>query len=187
MKIKLLSEKDFDKFYKVVKDYTKEDVNYSKLKRIYGKHPSLFIACYDKSELIGEAFGFIKKEDVVLESIAVIAPYWRKGLGSRIIKFFEKQAKNAGKRKIKVGSGPDTKTEDFYVKNGYKPVYLSIRVHEKKLQKTLERKYEAVRGESKGEILELLIKTSEYNPKIREELKKEFKAKEVIYLFEKSL
>ena len=59
------------------------------LKRRYREFPNLFLGAYLKNKLIGIVFGLPSrnnKKEIILRSIAVLVQYWRKGIGSELLK-----------------------------------------------------------------------------------------------------
>src|SRR3989338_2580258 len=103
MEIKVLPQKDLKNFWKIQVEYL-DNWSFEYLKKEHSKYPNLYIGCYEDNKLIGIAYGFIKKEIIILQGIAVKHDIWRKGIGSKILNFFEKQAKHTGKKIISVGS-----------------------------------------------------------------------------------
>jgi len=83
----------------------------------------LYVGCYKQQELIGIAYGFVKKNAVILSGIAVKHEYWKKGIGTKLLSFFEKQAKKTEKKKISIGAANSPiNVVGFYEKSGYKVV-----------------------------------------------------------------
>jgi GNAT superfamily N-acetyltransferase len=119
--VKVLPKEDLKIFWKIQKEYL-DNYTFEDVKKNFAKNKDLYIGCYIKGELVGIAYGFIKKNLVILQGIGVKHKYWRKGLGTKIIKLFHKQAKKTGKKIVSVGSAADDKVEKFYLKKGYKPV-----------------------------------------------------------------
>ena len=88
-KIKYVSENDLKEFYRIYKDYTNGKMSLASLKRRYREFPNLFLGAYLKNKLIGIVFGLPSrnnKKEIILHSIAVLVQYWRKGIGSELLK-----------------------------------------------------------------------------------------------------
>jgi len=167
MEIKVLPQKDLKNFWKIQVEYL-DNWSFEYLKKEHSKYPNLYIGCYEDNKLIGIAYGFIKKEIIILQGIAVKHDIWRKGIGSKILNFFEKQAKHTGKKIISVGSAEGF-VEKFYLKNGYEPVS----IHAK--------------GENHNLFAEKKVKNYEDGLKKREKLRKKYNPKEVIFIMDKKI
>ena len=163
MTIRNICKEDLQNAYKLHREYV-DKKPFSYFKKYYLKNPKLFVGCFQRGKLIGICWGYVRKDTVTLNSIAVNYDYWRKGIGSKLLKTFEKQVKKFHKRTISVGSAEGF-VEKFYMKNGYKPKLFLVRIGNRK-------KY---------------IKTEKYSPKMKEKIKKKYNAREVIYIFEKNL
>lgn len=185
LEYKILLKKDLNEAFEFQDDYVggldKEEFN-----QLYKKHPKLFVACYDNDKLIGIVFGekIRGKDFVILKAIAVKDKYWGKGIGSKLMKNFENQVKKANFNKISVGSAEDEKTENFYLKNGYKPSSIFLKAKNNYKQIAKEKNYKIKTKTIKGKT-NLYIKMLKYSPKIREKIKKDFKVEETNYIFEK--
>lgn len=68
-----------------------------------------------------------------MKGIAVEAKYWKKGIGKKLLKAFEKRVKNSGGEKISLGAA--TNVIGFYTKASYKIIKQKSKftVMEKKL------------------------------------------------------
>ncbi|CAF4936037.1 unnamed protein product, partial [Rotaria sp. Silwood2] len=74
--------------------------------------------------MCGIAYGCEYDETtILLQGICVLYKYWRHGIGSKLIKFFETKV---NKTKITVGVASDIAVEKFYLKNEYKPNQILI-------------------------------------------------------------
>ncbi|MFA5745548.1 MAG: GNAT family N-acetyltransferase [archaeon] len=148
----------------------------------YNKEPSLFIGAYDKGKLIGIAFGFIKKSKILLGEMAILENYRNKGIGQKLLSFFEKQAKKLNKKYIELGAWGSA--EKFYLKNNYKPL-IFVQIYHQDVPKNYKQlEFEIIKETNYADSKRLWIK-KKYNPKLKEILKKKFNAYNVIYLFRK--
>lgn len=166
--VKVLPKEDLKDFWKIQKEYL-DNYTFDYVKKNYAENKDLYIGCYVKGELAGIAYGSIKKDVVILQGIGVKHKYWRMGLGTKIIHFFHKQANKTGKKIVSVGSAEDDKVEKFYLKNGYKPVLIQAKGKNHFLYAE-----EKVRGYKTG-------------LKKRDELRKKYNPKEVIFIMDKKL
>ena len=122
MELKLLPEKDIEAFWKMQGRLVKK-YSFDHVKKDYAKNKELYIGCYEGPELIGMAYGFIEKDQVVLSGMGVKPDLWKKGIGLKILSFFEEQAKKTGKKKVGVGAAnAPTNVVGFYEKAGYKVI-----------------------------------------------------------------
>jgi len=136
METKLIPKKGLTNCYKFQKNYTGEKHSFSYWKKKYAKYPELFIGCYKNAKLIGICVGRPKGKTIILTSIAINKKYEKKGLGKKLLKFFEKQVKKSGKNKISLGAAnAPTNVVGFYAKSGYKVVkpYKKYTVMEKRI------------------------------------------------------
>jgi GNAT superfamily N-acetyltransferase len=58
----------------------------------YKKYPSLFIGCFHEKEPIGTVFGWPEPDILVVKALAVVKSHRRKGIGTKLLKYFEKAA-----------------------------------------------------------------------------------------------
>lgn len=165
--------------------------SYSYEKNKWFKLPTLVIGCYDKQRLIGFCTGSKRKglDSVILNSIAVKTKYQRHGWGSKILHFFENEAKKLGERKVSVGSAGGY-VERFFLKNGFYPHSFFVRIRRNKVPKNYKEKGFTIIGERGNKYVKILfieIKNKEYNPKNKDFIKEEYNAYEVGCIFEKIL
>jgi len=136
--------------------------------------PDLYLAAFGRGVCVGICHGRPSdkaKDAIGLEIIATERPgnsdYARKGIGSRLIKEFEKAVRRRGYRWIDVGAAMGV--EGFYLKNGYRP-------------------YELVAtGPNHEEYERVKVKDYESGKAKQEELLKKHKAREVIFILEKTV
>lgn len=184
-KIKKLPRKDLVKAHVLKKKYVGR-TPFSLFEKQYEKYPDLFIGCYDRGKLIGMVSGTIRKKVVILTAIAVEERYWRRGIGSNMLKFFENQARKLGIKKISLGAGGEI--EKFYIKNNYKPNFLLVQVSLTNLPRNYKKMgYKIVKEKNYRNVKWLYIQVRKYEPKVKERIKKKFNASQVIYIFEKEV
>jgi len=118
MEFKLIPKKDLRRTWKLHKAYVDEETKLKEIKELYSKYPELFVGCYKKDELIGICIPGIFNNEIYIKGITVEYNYWRRGIGSRLLNFFEEQLRKLGKKKITVGSADIRWVEKFYIKNG---------------------------------------------------------------------
>lgn len=154
------------------------------VKKNYNREPALFIGAYDKNKIIGIIFGYIKKNKILIGEMAVLEKYRSKNNGSKLLTYFEKQAKKLNKKYIELGAlGP---AEKFYLKNNYKPLIFAQIYHKDVPKNYKQLGLDIIKETNYSDSKRLWIKTK-YNPKLKEILKKKLNAYNVIYLFRKNL
>lgn len=80
---------------------------------------SIFCGCYDNGELIGCCIlSEYTVETVQLRQMAVMEEYQKSGIGSKLISFAEKVAKENNYKEIMLHA--QRAVETFYLKNGYR-------------------------------------------------------------------
>ena len=127
MAIKQLDKRDLARAFEFYKEYV-GGRSFAVFKHWYGKYPGLFAVCYRGDKLIGFCWGFPRKRLVILSGISIDAKHAGKGLGSRLLKDWEKRIKKQfGKTRISLGSASGY-VERFYLKNGYKPVSVHVKL-----------------------------------------------------------
>ena len=188
MELKLIPKKDLKEVWKLHKEYVDDKMKLKELKETYSKLSKLFVGCYNKDDLIGICVPGIFNGELYIRGIAVKHQFWRKGIGSKLLKFFWKQLKSLGKKEITVPSADIEWVEKFYLKNEYKPIQFLIKVKKEKLPKDYKNKgYKILNERVEGKYKIFYIKTKKYDPKLREKLKMLFNADELIYIMEKKL
>lgn len=138
------------------------------------QNPDFYLIAIIDDELVGICYGHPSPKEMLAISLQGIAvnqdktkPYARTGVGSNMIHSFEDAAKNRGYEKISLGSADDYKVEHFYLKNGYKPIEL------------------VAKGPNHEEFERVQVDSYEDGNVLREKLRRKYKTKEVIYIFEK--
>lgn len=113
------TKKELRQVYDMSVEYTNNHQTWREYLAKYKKFPDLFLGAWEGEKLIGEVFGFRFVEGVItLHSIAVFGTEWKKGIGTELIRAFEKVASKYSP-KINVTSGREV--EDFYQRVGWKP------------------------------------------------------------------
>jgi GNAT superfamily N-acetyltransferase len=162
--------------------------------RFYQKYPLLHLGCYLDGKLIGLCYGYPfteKRPDahgvIVLDGIAVIWDYWNRGYGTQLLQAWEAQVRALpGYSKIGVGSAANIETENFYLKNGYKPVQLCIKVPIARLPGDYRaRGYHFVAERVINGVMNLYVATAVRDKAEQSRIKEEFQADEVIFILEK--
>jgi len=180
---------DLEAAFKINEEYL--SASRSEFFRWHQDNADLFVGIFDNSALVGICYGMNwdrQPEYVVLEGIATLHSHWRSGTGSLLIQFFEQQVKKRGKQRITLGSAPDLKTENSYLKNGYAPTQLCARLRSIDLPDDYERlghAFCAVRQD--GETINLYIETAIRDKQLQAKLKDDLGAQEVISIMEKDV
>ena len=131
LEIKPISEKDLERFHELRKGYGSGHETWEDTKDHFEKWSSLMVGAYLNKKLIGVALG-TPSEDffnvslkhsrssyVVLRNIMIEFKYWRKGLGSKLLRYFESQVHKIGRKRVTVGAAENV--DGFYLANGYEP------------------------------------------------------------------
>lgn len=154
------------------------------VKKSYKREPSLFVGAYDKHKLIGILFGYIKKQKILLGEMAILEEYRNKKIGSILLSFFEKQAKKLNKKYIELGACGSA--ESFYLKKDYKPIIFAQIYHKEVPKNYKQLGFEITKETNYVDAKRLWIK-ARYSPQLKEKIKKQLKAFDVIYLFRKEI
>lgn len=187
MKIGLLQKKDIAEVLKFEMEYTDSKENIEQITERFNKFPKLFAVCYENDGIVGEASGYVKLDKIILHSISVKDGYRNKGIGKKVLKFFEKNAKEYGDI-ISVTSEESVAIEDFYKTNYYTPKSILIQIKLKNVPEDYkEKSYSLINEREEGDTKFLYIKSDEYHPEIKKELKEEYNAFSVNIVFEKEI
>ncbi len=188
MEIKLVPKKDLNKVWKLHKEYVEENSTLKEIEDLYTKFPKLFVGCYSENHLIGICIPGSFNEEIYLKGIAIEKDYWRKGLGSKLLSFFEQQLRDLNIKEISVPSADISWVENFYLKNNYKPSQLLVKVKTNKLPKGYKNKgFKIFNERREKEYKVFYIRTNEYSARHRIKLKRIFNADVVIYILKKKL
>lgn len=172
-KIRPIQQDDFKKSHEFQCRYLDEE-NYGAFLKRVKENPDLYFGAFDGDKLIGICYGHPSKNvksAMNLQGIAVNhnKTYLRKGIGSKLMRKFEKTAKEKGKKRISLGSSDDRKVEKFYLKHRYKPFEL------------------VAKGQNHKELERIKVDDYEAGRLKQKELRKKHNPKEVIFIFEKSI
>jgi GNAT superfamily N-acetyltransferase len=158
---------------------------YHKIKKYYHRNPSLFIGAFNKNKIIGIVFGRIIKNMILLCEMAVSEKYRGKEIGKKLLRKFEDNSKKLNKNYIQLGAWESA--EKFYLKAGYEPLIFVQIYHNKVLKNYKNLGYNIIKETNYTDSKRLFIKIDKYNSKIKEKIKKNFNAYDVIYLFRKEI
>lgn len=135
--------------------------------------PGLYLAAWDGGKLAGICYGKLKTPPGTAVLNGVCADlnegYGRKGVGSALLRAFEKALRERGCKAYDAGSAPDPKVEAFYLKNGFHAVQLV-----------------AKSGDGK-ETTRVEVENYEQGLRKRKELHEKFGPGEVIFIFKKDI
>ncbi|MBQ6174478.1 MAG: GNAT family N-acetyltransferase [Clostridia bacterium] len=98
----------------------------ARMTEMASRWPHTFLTASDEAsgETAGIAFGWLRAgctEEFCLDGIAVQAPFQRRGIGTGLLRAFERAAAGYGARLVSLGSA-EGGAERFYLENGYRPV-----------------------------------------------------------------
>ena len=117
--IKQISKEDFGSFLDIIKNYIGESELNSAIKH-FDKFNDLFLGYYINKRLVGIIFGHIKDDEAIIDAIAVLKDFWKKGIGKKLIYAFESIAKEKGIKTSSVGAALNPiNVVNFYKKCGY--------------------------------------------------------------------
>lgn len=182
--------------FAIHQEYLDSEQSLAEFSILYQKYPSLYVGCYRAGELIGICYGYPFTEKrpeakgvMVLEGIAVKYAYWNLGYGSQLLHFFENQVKAfPGYTKISVGSAANLETENFYLKNGFTPIQLCIKVTAAHLPANFDALgYTFVAQRPLPGGVSLYLATTKRDKQEQAHLKATFNAEEVIFILEKAI
>ena len=185
LEFRAVPDRDFQRVLELDEEYV--GMGQDKLTDWKAARPDWFRGAYLKGELVGVCYGNERPPGaVVLQGIAVVFEYWRKGIGSKLIGDFERTVFSAGIIKISLGSAADKPTESFYIKNRYRATHVMLRVApDGPKPGRAERLPEPDRVVDDGDELRLSFPIDEYETKLRDDLERAYAAREGIFIFEK--
>ena len=169
--IRKIEEMDYKPIFDFRSNYI--DMNYQEFVIKTQKNSDLCFVVYDKDELIGYCLGEFADNknywvllDEIVTNVSATKDYSRKGIGTKLIKKFEKSVWENGYKAIGLGSSDNYKVEQFYLKNNYIPTEIVAK--------------------SKGLDLER-VKIADYasGKQLQKEFRMKYKLNEVIFIFEK--
>jgi GNAT superfamily N-acetyltransferase len=153
-----------------------------------GRYPDLcFVAIEDEGGIVGLCFGVQKAEDeAVLRGIAVRPDSRRMGLGTALLRRFERAAQGRGATRVSLGSADVTYVEQFYLENDYHPCGFLVTVEAADVG-GLER-FTVQRVRQAGGSLLINLKSGEtYDPGEKQAVRESLSAKGINYIFAKRL
>lgn len=166
---------DYASVYAFQQEYLDSE-SYEAFIRRVEQPAGLYFAAYQGQQLAGIIYGNSSRRtagNYVLEGVAVnldtTLGLARQGIGSQLMQTFETAARQAGAHSIGVGSADDLKVERFYLKNGYQPVEL------------------VAKNADNRELERVAISDYETGKQRQEQLRTQYAAKEVIFIFAKAL
>lgn len=170
-----ITESDYQEVYRFQMQYLDKE-SYEDFVSRAEQFPDLYLVARLEEKLVGIAYGHPFEKDsstVNLQGIAVDLDedtgVARKGIGTQLLQRFESVAKSKGFKKVGLGSADDMKVENFYLKNGYRPI-------------------EVVAKDKDGaEYARVAVGNTEAAKKEKERLREKYDPKEVILIFEKEL
>jgi len=116
LEIRQLEKNEFDEAMKILDKELKNrprDNNF--LLEKFEKYPKYFIGAFLDKEIVGIICGYPREDYLLLSEIAVDSGFQRRGLGTMLVREFERNS--GGYRKIKVGVTDNA--VDFYKSLGY--------------------------------------------------------------------
>jgi N-acetylglutamate synthase-like GNAT family acetyltransferase len=148
--------------------------------------PETFIIAVEDGEIIGDATGKMESENCMgLQSIAVKEGYKGKGIGTKILRFFEDKASKYAD-KVTIASADNV--EEFYQKNGYESVQIMLQVNKDELPENYQQEEEIVDEKDVGQDTKFLYADfDQCSKELRKRLKDKFNAFEVNMIYEKGI
>ncbi|MBW2964033.1 GNAT family N-acetyltransferase [Candidatus Woesearchaeota archaeon] len=127
LEIRKIREEELEKFLDMELKHTGGCETVEGIRARFRENPDLFFGCLDDDDnLIGGISGFMAGKRVVIKSIWVLPDFRRQGIGSRLLFFFESRAR---KKAPLISAAPiEGYAEHFYMKNGFRPTKLMLRV-----------------------------------------------------------
>ena len=184
MKTRRLREEDLEPAFKIAEEYlgTSRDAFF----RWYRDDPDLLLGVYDDDVLISVCFGKNSSREAdcaCLVGIATVESHWRSGAGSLLIKSFEAQVRKRGKTRISVGSAADLATENFYMKNGFRPTHLCTTVRRADLPEDYRQLgYDFCAERWNGDEVTLVVEATVRDKTLQERMKDDLGSDEAIFI-----
>lgn len=171
IEIRKVRDIDLNKIFKIRSSYI--DATYKQFTEIAEMNLELWFVAYDQDKLIGYCLGNKDEGDpnyIILDEIVTNLSsnikYKRKGIGSKLIKEFEKEVWRLGYKVIGFGCSDKYEVEQFYLKNEYIPIEVVARAKGVELERIKITDYET------GKL-------------IQEKLHSKYDVEEVNFIFEK--
>ncbi|MCL2373285.1 MAG: GNAT family N-acetyltransferase [Defluviitaleaceae bacterium] len=157
------------------------------IKSICANFPAAVVGYYVDGALIGCAYGAKGLHGgegcFQLSGIAIKHPYNGHGRGGKLLTFFERQVANLGYARISLGSAGGY-VEQFYIKNGYRPVELKILVasYDWKMK---QHGHATPSVEAQGEYTKLVFPVDDYYAIDKDKIMGYYGGMESFFVFEK--
>jgi GNAT superfamily N-acetyltransferase len=144
-------------------------------------NPELTAGCFLNGRLIGLCYGLPDLPDgVVLEGIAMLEGYAGRGIGSRLLQYFERQIQEAGYTVCSLGSAGGY-VEHFYIKNGYRPSKFACWVSgDYDLSPELKSKYRITEKHQGGGSRRLSVEVDHLDNDLRDRMKADLGVDDII-------
>ena len=169
VEVRKVDKNELNEFFEMQQEYLDIEsfVTFHKNSTVF---PDLHIGAFVDRKLVGIVYGGLRNGGIYLRGICVDlnGGYQRIGIGTLLLKAFETAVACRGQKKLTVGSVPNPKVENFYIRNGYTPIEIVVK------GKGAEFTRKKVSGFEEGKCL-------------KESLKRELGAEEAIFIFEKAL
>lgn len=162
------------------------DLNY--YIKVFKKSPDLLIIAKDKEKIAGALFGsFQGKDGALIGELFVAKQYRKKGVGSSLLKKFEENVKNIGKKSILLGALEYA--EKFYLKNGYSPrLFIELLNNDRKKKESIRsyiREYKII-WENNAFNYKVILETNRIDKRLQKDIESKFRCS-TQYLFYKDL
>ncbi len=147
----VISDNFYKDAYKIQCEYLNNETYSDFLARTQGKN--FYCISVIENLVVGVCYGSPKSSKTFcLEGIAVSDRFWGRGIGSKMLVFFEKQLKSRNYKQLQVGLPQNEQLENFYTKNGFIPLELVVREGEAEVTRTSIKNLK----EAKKQVSELL-------------------------------
>ena len=157
------------------------------------EYPDLFVAYRRQGKIIAICYGWPAHKErcehgtICLQGIAVAEEFAGKGFGSHLLHFFESQVRRRGGHTVTLGSAGGY-VDHFYMKNGYQPVAFMICIPAARTFPPQLRKIHGVASERiDGNLQRLYVNVTSLDNSLRDKLKADFNATEVVAIMNKRL
>lgn len=185
IEIRKVREEELESVLNMETEFTKSCESLDGTKARFAADPDLFIGCFDDDDnLLGEISGFVSDSKVVIKSISVMDEFRRQSIGNRLLFFFESRARK--KAKVIIAAPAEGYAEYFYMKNGFRPTMLLLRVKPDELPADYRNKrYRLVNERTECDIVLLYVKIGRADQELKYTIAQEFNAFDAAFIFEK--
>lgn len=186
--IRSIPEADLREALELHNQFTAQNRSVDEFRRESQATPSLFIGAYDTESLVGICLGWPTEPAVVhLVGIGVAPDRRGKGIGSRLLEQFERNAKALDMERITVGSAGGY-VDRFYVNHGYSPSKILVRGAPESLPPQYrDLGYEVAEERTEDGILKLYLSVEQFDSEELQTVRETFRDEEAIYIMEKTL